>query len=61
MSVVSLMFGIFQIEEVKTMCDNQNERDELTTREIARLFEWLQSHGFTAEDALDCLRYMATE
>lgn len=43
------------------MCDNTDERDELTTREIARLFEWLETRGFTAEDAVECLRYMTSE
>jgi hypothetical protein len=43
------------------MCESFEERDELTTREIARLFKWLKARGFSAEDAVDCLKYMANE
>ena len=43
------------------MCESFEERDELTTREIARLFEWLKARGFSAEDAVDCLKYMADD
>ena len=43
------------------MCESFEERDELTTREIVRLIEWLKARGFSAEDAVDCLNYMADE
>lgn len=32
--------------------------DEMTTRELDRLADWLQAHGFTAEQVLDCVKYM---
>ena len=36
--------------------------DELmTTQEMARLSEWLLSHGKTEHDVLECLRYIAGE
>lgn len=43
------------------MCAGFEERDELTTHEIVRLFEWLKARGFSAEDAVDCLKYMADD
>ena len=43
------------------MCESFEERDELTTREIARLFEWLKARGFSDKDAVDCLKYMAAD
>ena len=43
------------------MCESFEERDELTAREIARLFEWLKARGFSDEDAVDCLKYMAAD
>lgn len=32
--------------------------DEMTTRELDRLADWLKAHGFTAEQVLDCVKYM---
>ena len=32
--------------------------DELTTREVTRLADWLKAQGFTAEQVLDCLKYI---
>lgn len=33
--------------------------DEMTTREIDRLFDWLIEHGHTAEEARACIKYIA--
>lgn len=43
------------------MCESFEKRDELTTREIVRLFEWLKARGFSDKDAVDCLNYMAAD
>ena len=64
MNLVYTRYGMFRKQsskEVKKMCESFEKRDELTTREIARLFEWLKTRGFSAEDAVDCLKYMANE
>ena len=31
----------------------------MTATEAARLIEWLESHGHTAEDATECIKYIA--
>ena len=31
---------------------------EMTTRELDRLADWLMAHGFTAEQVLECLKYI---
>lgn len=36
-----------------------NGADEMTTKEIARLIDWLKAQGFTAEQANDCIQYIA--
>lgn len=33
--------------------------DEMTTRELDRLADWLRAQGFTAEKVLECLQYIA--
>jgi hypothetical protein len=33
--------------------------DEMTTREIDRLIEWLKANGHSAEDAAACIKYIA--
>lgn len=43
------------------MCESFEERDELTTREIVRLIEWLEARGFSDEDAVNCLKYIAAD
>jgi len=32
--------------------------DEMTTRELDRLADWLKAHGFTADQVLECVKYM---
>lgn len=32
--------------------------DEMTSREINRLIEWLKSKGFSADEILRCLEYI---
>lgn len=39
--------------------DNGMELDEISTKEIARLIDWLVAHGHTSDDAADCIRYIA--
>ena len=34
-------------------------KDELTTKEISRLIDWLKSKGHTAEEAAECIKYIA--
>ena len=34
--------------------------DEMTTREIDRLIEWMKANGHTAEEAAACIKYIAT-
>ena len=31
----------------------------MTATETARLIEWIEQHGHTAEEAADCIRYIA--
>lgn len=31
----------------------------MTATEAARLAEWLKNHGHTADDAIDCINYIA--
>lgn len=33
--------------------------DEMTTREIDRLIEWLTANGHTFEEAAACIKYIA--
>jgi hypothetical protein len=42
-------------QEVKTM-----EECSMTATEAARLIDWLTAHGHTAEDATECIKYIAT-
>ena len=35
------------------------EECSLTATEAARLIDWLISHGHTAEDATECIKYIA--
>lgn len=32
--------------------------DEMTTREVDRLADWLKAQGFTAEQVLECIKYI---
>lgn len=32
--------------------------DSMTTRELDRLADWLKAQGFTAEQVLECLKYI---
>ena len=32
--------------------------DEMTTREVDRLADWLRAQGFTAEQVLECIKYI---
>lgn len=32
--------------------------DEMTTRELDRMADWLIAHGLTAEQVLDCVKYI---
>ena len=36
-------------------------REDLKTKEIARLSDWLQANGLTTEQVLDCIHYIADE
>lgn len=33
--------------------------NEMTTKEISRMVEWLKKKGFTAEEILNCIDYIA--
>lgn len=33
--------------------------EQLTVLQIAKLAEWLQMHGHSAEEVLECIRYLA--
>lgn len=35
------------------------ETNEMTVVQIAKLAEWLRMQGHTAEEVLDCIRYIA--
>ena len=37
------------------------EVEIMTAKEMDRLAEWLKSHGHTAQDVLDCLKYIAQD
>ena len=32
--------------------------DEMTTREVDRLADWLMAHGFSADQVLECIKYI---
>ena len=34
--------------------------DELNIREIDRLIEWLKAHGHSAEEAAECIEFIAS-
>jgi len=36
------------------------EETSLTATEAARLIDWLKQNGHTAEQALECIKYIAT-
>lgn len=36
------------------------EQDELTTNETARLIDWLIANGHTAQEATECIKYIAS-
>ena len=36
------------------------EECRMTAAEAARLADWLIAHGMTAEQALECIKYIAT-
>ena len=36
------------------------EEYSMTATEAARLIDWLTAHGHTAEDATECIKYIAT-
>ena len=33
--------------------------ESMTVKEVARLIDWLRAHGCSAEDAIDCIKYIA--
>lgn len=33
----------------------------MTAKEAARLIDWLKAHGHSAEDATECIKYIAQE
>lgn len=35
------------------------EEQGMTATETARLIEWLEAHGHTAEEAIECIKYIA--
>lgn len=43
-------------QEVNTM-----EEYSMTAAETARLIDWLIAHGHTAEDATECIKYIANQ
>ena len=34
--------------------------DSMTATEAARLIEWLEAHGHTAQEATECIKYIAS-
>ena len=34
-------------------------QEELTTKEVDRLIDWLKANGHTAEEAAECIKYIA--
>lgn len=37
------------------------EADSMSAKEMDRLSDWLKGHGHTADDVLDCLKYIAQD
>lgn len=33
--------------------------DEMNAKEAARLIDWLKEHGHTADEAAECIKYIA--
>lgn len=38
---------------------NRKEVDEMTTKEVDRLIDWLLAHGHSAEEIRDCIKHIA--
>ena len=38
---------------------NPKKEDTMTVKEIDRLIDWLKSKGHTAEEATQCIKYIA--
>ena len=36
------------------------EDDQMNTKEVDKLIEWLIAHGHTYEEAHDCIKYIAS-
>ncbi|MCH5197998.1 MAG: hypothetical protein J1E34_03730 [Oscillospiraceae bacterium] len=36
-------------------------KDEMTTKEVSRLIDWLKANGHTLEDAEKCIDYISGE
>lgn len=34
--------------------------ESMTTAEMARLADWLTEHGHSAEEAIECIKYIAS-
>lgn len=41
--------------------NNMKEADELTTKEMSRLIDWLKEHGHTFEEIEDCIDTISQE
>ena len=35
--------------------------ESMTATETARLIDWLSQHGHTAEEAMECIKYIANQ
>lgn len=39
----------------------ERENDEMTTKEISRLIDWLKSHNFNGDEIESCIDYISQE
>lgn len=50
----------YEIEiEYEIEYEYKSKEEQLTVLQIAKLAEWLQMHGHSAEEVLECIRYLA--
>ena len=38
---------------------SEEQMDEMNAKEAARLIDWLKEHGHTADEAAECIKYIA--
>jgi hypothetical protein len=53
------VYNVYVIRKEVTAVKNSKKEDAMTVKEIDRLIDWLKSKGHTAEEATQCIKYIA--